>query len=290
MADATCPCGAVLEPSKRRPRKFCSKKCTRAFYYRQLPASADEQCITDGCTRRSWAKRMCLIHWKAEYRRERAAGGNPVKKSNKRRLKVIVCVHCGKSHSVYANSPARFCSLKCSAAENRHINAMRRSRVAIYTGPPFVRKPRINKNPIPQSNRKFKSVSCRVCGSWFVTLYTDVTCSAKCQKVRVADEQRTAGHRRRARKRGAFVADVWRKKVFELDGYRCHLCNRKCKKVTTYLKGSTTLLHPLSPTIDHVIPLAKGGTHEPGNCRTACNECNCRKSHFGGGEQFALAI
>ena len=49
-------------------------------------------------------------------------------------------------------------------------------------------------------------------------------------------------------------------------------------------------LHPLSPTIDHVIPLSKGGTHEPGNCRLACFRCNAIKSDGGGGEQFAFVI
>lgn len=46
--------------------------------------------------------------------------------------------------------------------------------------------------------------------------------------------------------------------------------------------------HPNSPTIDHVIPLAQGGTHEPPNCRTACFQCNSHKGDRGGGEQMLL--
>lgn len=110
-----------------------------------------------------------------------------------------------------------------------------------------------------------------------------------CRRLTAAARKAESASRLRALRRGAFVARVWREKVFELDGYRCHLCNRKCKKVTTYLKNSR-VPHPLSPTIDHLTPLAKGGTHEPSNCRTACFRCNSRKSDGGGGDQFALAV
>jgi 5-methylcytosine-specific restriction endonuclease McrA len=160
----------------------------------------------------------------------------------------------------------------------------------IYTGPPFVRKPKVNKNPIPRSKRKFKSKSCKTCGTWFITLNMDVTCSDQCQQEhkkatarihRASDVGKAAKDRRRARKRNAFVENVYRKRVFEADGYRCHLC----KKKTDPMKKSP---HPRSPTLDHIIPLAAGGTHEPSNCRTACFLCNALKGDRGGGEQLLL--
>ena len=33
----------------------------------------------------------------------------------------------------------------------------------------------------------------------------------------------------------------------------------------------------LFPTIDHIKPIALGGTNEPGNLRVICNSCNSRK-------------
>lgn len=32
-----------------------------------------------------------------------------------------------------------------------------------------------------------------------------------------------------------------------------------------------------SPTVDHVVPLARGGTHDPENLVLACMACNCKK-------------
>jgi len=87
----------------------------------------------------------------------------------------------------------------------------------------------------------------------------------------------------RAMRRAAFVKKVDREKVFKSDGYKCHICGRRTDPALKFP-------HPRSPTIDHLIPLARGGKHEPENCRTACFQCNSRKSDGGGGDQFALFI
>lgn len=96
-------------------------------------------------------------------------------------------------------------------------------------------------------------------------------------------EQLAAFHRRRARLADAFVEDVNRLEVFMADGWRCHLCGKLTDKTKPYP-------HPKSPTIDHVIPINRGGLHERSNCRTACARCNSAKQDRGGGEQFAFAF
>jgi hypothetical protein len=283
VAHATCICGAVLEPSLgRRPRKYCSKKCTRAAYYRSVPADESKQCSSEGCQRRAVAKGMCQPHRSGLWRQEQAAKGISRKRypSN---AKSKACIHCGSAFKT-TTSATRYCK---DCFKKQRWKSTRSHELVVYTGPVFVRKPKINKNPIPRSKRKFKSGSCKTCGTWFITLNMDVTCSLKCQKAwqkknpSAVEAKRVAKDRRRARKRNAFVENVYRKKVFEADGYRCHLCNQKTdptKKVP----------HPRSPTLDHIIPLAAGGTHEPSNCRTACFLCNALKGDRGGGEQLLL--
>lgn len=101
-------------------------------------------------------------------------------------------------------------------------------------------------------------------------------CSRSC-------EQTMAWHRRRARMIGAFVEDVNRLEVFLADGYKCYLCGKKTDPSKVYP-------HPKCPTIDHIVPLSKGGLHERSNCRTACAKCNWSKQDRGGGEQFAIVI
>lgn len=45
---------------------------------------------------------------------------------------------------------------------------------------------------------------------------------------------------------------------------------------------------PKSPSIDHVVPLAEGGTHDPANLRLTHLGCNARRQARGGNEQLAL--
>ena len=47
-------------------------------------------------------------------------------------------------------------------------------------------------------------------------------------------------------------------------GFRCHYCGRT---------AAETGLH-----IDHVVPLAQGGTNDPGNLVVACKDCNLGKA------------
>lgn len=83
------------------------------------------------------------------------------------------------------------------------------------------------------------------------------------------------------RKRNAYIEDVSPAKVFQRDGYRCHICRRK----TTPAK---VVPHPRAPTVDHLIPLSLGGAHEMANVATACFLCNCTKGATGSGDQLAL--
>lgn len=45
----------------------------------------------------------------------------------------------------------------------------------------------------------------------------------------------------------------------------CHYCQRK--------------FSPKDLTMDHLVPIARGGKSSRGNCVPACKECNSKKSH-----------
>jgi 5-methylcytosine-specific restriction endonuclease McrA len=57
-------------------------------------------------------------------------------------------------------------------------------------------------------------------------------------------------------------------KVFERDGWRCHLCLKPTRKD----KRGTN--HDRAPELDHIIPLAKGGAHTYANTACSCRKCN----------------
>lgn len=59
--------------------------------------------------------------------------------------------------------------------------------------------------------------------------------------------------------------------LFERDNWMCHLCDRRINR-------RLRLPNWWAATIDHVIPLSKGGTHTWDNVRASHAYCNFKKS------------
>jgi 5-methylcytosine-specific restriction endonuclease McrA len=109
---------------------------------------------------------------------------------------------------------------------------------------------------------------CRECGAQLPYRHGAAKyCSTKCMNRAV---KRSGRHRRRARLKGGehFTA----LEVFEADGWRCYLCGRATPR---RLMGNVR--NGRAPTLDHVVALARGGTHSRANVRCACRSCNSLK-------------
>lgn len=61
-----------------------------------------------------------------------------------------------------------------------------------------------------------------------------------------------------------YLSSEVRKYVLQRDKYQCQSCGKT--------QGETTL------NIDHIIPLAKGGSNDLSNLQTLCQGCNQKKS------------
>jgi 5-methylcytosine-specific restriction endonuclease McrA len=119
---------------------------------------------------------------------------------------------------------------------------------------------------------------CRRCGTRFLSKTSALTSATYCGR---RCKQGDIGDRRRARIKHNFVDVVRRSRVFERDGYRCHICGQKTDR-------TKCVPHPRAPTIDHLIPIALGGEHSHVNVATAHFLCNATKSSTGAGDQLAL--
>lgn len=65
--------------------------------------------------------------------------------------------------------------------------------------------------------------------------------------------------------------------IFERDGWICQICGQK---INRRLKHP----NPRSKSIDHIIPLSKGGSDSPINVQTAHLRCNMSKNAGNGGQ------
>lgn len=63
---------------------------------------------------------------------------------------------------------------------------------------------------------------------------------------------------------------VKRQAILDRDGWSCHLCGGAIPK-------DAAVPHDLAATLDHIIPLARGGLHDPSNVAAAHFICNVRK-------------
>lgn len=68
--------------------------------------------------------------------------------------------------------------------------------------------------------------------------------------------------------------DIERAYIIARDQSRCHICGKKCRRDEI--------------TLDHLIPLAKGGTHAPENLRVAHLSCNFSKGARAANDQLML--
>jgi 5-methylcytosine-specific restriction endonuclease McrA len=91
------------------------------------------------------------------------------------------------------------------------------------------------------------------------------------------DLARASGDRGRARYYGVPYEHVNRGKVYDRDGWQCGIC---CEPI------DHTLAHPdpRSASLDHVIPISRGGPHTYANCQAAHLDCNVAKSDRVGDE------
>lgn len=270
-------------------------------------------CAVEGCDRRAVKKGYCERH----YRRW-AKHGDPLVSVQTKRCQLLprVCEQCGvlfTPKQEHRDRPARFCSRICAAKGQTHRPAVRTVRFCVECGKRFLAAqttskycsqgcldksnqqkkqlrvrtcPTCGKEFVPRSNRDnpfcsmecYRSTqhTCEWCGRLFIGSPEARFCSLSCQR-RAHNKanpfaNRASSHRRKARMRKARIEPVNLAEICERDGWRCMLCG---KRVDPKLHHP----HPMSASIDHLIPIANGGTHEAANVQLAHLSCNMRKGN-----------
>lgn len=163
------------------------------------------------------------------------------------------CLRCRKSFKPKRRSTAQYCSERCGIKSwgRRQIVTARQGQ---------------------------SDALCRGCSKRFkpYRFTGQLCCSERCNSRFWSKEHPDEVHRqtleRRARLKGVAVERVQPFLVFARDGWRCQLCGCATPK---RLLGTTSRR---KPTIDHIVPISRGGQHSYANVQCACAACNNRKS------------
>lgn len=115
---------------------------------------------------------------------------------------------------------------------------------------------------------------CLMCGKLFTPSYRSkvrTVCSSMCNDERDRIGRKRGKKERKALKRGCAIGVRFLDRdIYERDRWVCQLCGKRIHK-------GKKAPHPLSPSIDHIVPLSKGGQHGWANVQAAHFICNSTK-------------
>lgn len=151
------------------------------------------------------------------------------------------CLRCNGDLPPYCGGPPRkWCSAKCQ------------------------------RGPSPSALRP-----CVQCGVIFESQRGITRCSIECRRERdraslKRSRRSRGGYRSRAKLFGVEYQPFSRTTIFERDRWTCGICSR-------LVDAALSWPHPMSASLDHVIPMSKGGPHLPSNAQCAHLICNVGK-------------
>ncbi|MDV4829859.1 HNH endonuclease [Enterococcus faecium] len=82
---------------------------------------------------------------------------------------------------------------------------------------------------------------------------------------------------RQAKANGGFQRGLTKEKIIKAKGNKCCWCGCECTNEFEIVRGQPQPL-PHTATIEHLIPIAKGGQHNMRNVAIACHKCNQEKA------------
>lgn len=127
--------------------------------------------------------------------------------------------------------------------------------------------------------RRLATRVCKNCGKEFCIELSDynseIYCSEQCQK-RNHDRIKRDKRIRRMKAR-EIDPDITLEKLFNRDSGICYLCGNKCNWEDWQTIDGQFVAGESYPSVDHVKPISKGGTHTWNNIKLACRHCNTIK-------------
>lgn len=237
-------------------------------------------CPIDSCKRDIRSGGLCDTHYRRKVRY-----GDP------EFMHTVVCAHCDGEFKAH-NPRTKYCSDPCKPHfRNKCVGCQapiaNRSKRCAKCHLDYARSRRSY-----QSTIQHPDVDCPICGESFTPRRSRKAWTRSCSKscaMRLAIREGThnlqdgkqvgrdkAKVERNYRKRRALLAGVksepyTREEILERDEGVCHICG-------TLVDTSVAWPDDMYPSVDHVIPISKGGPDTLENVRLAHLICNLRKS------------
>ena len=245
-----------------------------------------------------------------------------VKKANKKTTqklkKFYTCQYCGNQYQKKRQESNKFCSRECyfnstrkrcetcgkftGSRDKKYCSECDYSR-CLYCGNKTdkaikkycdddcynsYQRIKWKENAIKDYNKNPNYVTCKECGITRKLEYGEKRrdyCSDKCSKKAHKKTEsfkiykKNYRQKRRSRIKGAKADLINHKEIFERDNWVCQICKLKVNPKLKYP-------NPKSASLDHIIPLAEGGTHTKNNVQLTHLECNYNKANKPANDQL----
>ena len=274
----TCiTCGTKFETGNAK-KKYCSAKCRYLnFKNKQLYKKICQYCGKEFETKYKNTQ-YCTSECGSRHYAERTK-------------KHYYCEYCGKERFSDHPSRHRFCSVECALASKRNnVDVTEKNKIELIKICPICKnefKP-INSRHIYCSRKcldkaisikgkklwgeqyKARCFKCLICGKEVTTKVgyrRKLYCSDECLKKATKRKEK---EKRAAEMKKSFVEPVSMKFVYNRDKGICGICGYP-------VINDSSPENIWGATIDHIIPLSKGGLHQKSNCQLAHRLCNSMK-------------
>lgn len=264
-------CGKEYIPKNSRSH-YCSEECRNKGTGRvTYKAGAEATCAQCGATfiRSYGLEKYCCDECKAAA--IRALKRKYYASVPKRQPREERCVICGESF-VPRRKGQVICSDKCRWRQqtiNRYCNGLTGKAREEYKAQR--RKEQADAQRKPKPIKTYYHRRCKVCGEWFSTMNPkQTTCSTECSK-----RAKNARKQHRIPKAQMIDKDITLEALYRRDSGVCYLCGGLCDWDDRDKEKNT--VGASYPSIDHIIPIARGGLHAWNNVRLAHFKCNQEK-------------
>lgn len=204
-----------------------------------------------------------------------------VRTTKKGRRHQVFCSNQCAHASMRMNLGYRFCPICLTPFERRaaHREATLCSKKCLYIWVGLcARKRRLRSNRVPAEEKPKRvpvwyEISCHQCGTLIMTKHKNRKfCSDNCQWRSGARHRKNTRTAREANHGGDEYKEerIERSEVLRRDKYRCALCGKHISRRARYPNRE-------AGTVDHIIPLSRGGLHIWANVQAAHAGCNREK-------------
>ena len=190
---------------------------------------------------------------------------------NRESIVTIRCLKCNSIMKITGRVIRHNGIIKCETCfKNEKIEKQQRIRQYKYNQ-------KINKEleKILQSEQISMSI-CEQCGNMF--LGNKKYCCLKCER-KANNKRNELKKRKRINENGNADYTISLEKLIKRDNNICYLCGKECNLEDYTYQNNYFIAGNYYPSIEHVVPISKGGTHTWDNVRLAHRICNTLKGN-----------